>query len=75
MITSNAGGSGGALLAAGIAQVIGCVFSSNRAPRGPAISNPLSSTVTVTLDSVDFENNTRTCDDTTVFLEWTNVGG
>lgn len=47
------------------------MFSSNRAPLGPAVSN----TAEVTITSAAFRNNTLLCDDVdgSMFLDWQTV--
>lgn len=64
-----AGRAGGALLLSGVAAIDRCTFASNHAPLGPAISN----TVSVGLNGTEFSNNTLTCNDDGLFLDWADV--
>lgn len=65
-----AGRAGGAVLASGVMFVDSCTLSRNRAFLGPAISN----TVSLTISSTEFDDNTLYCDEEE-FLDWANVSG
>lgn len=59
---------GGALYAAGTAELYDCVFSNNRAVLGSAVS----SVVSFVLEDSDFRGNALLCDDNRFFLDWKN---
>lgn len=59
---------GGALYAAGTAELYDCVLSNNRAVLGSAVS----SVVSFELQDSDFRGNSLLCDDNRFFLDWKN---
>lgn len=63
------GRAGGAILGSGDLGLTDCIFTGNQAAVGPAVSN----TVTVTLSSTTLAENTLTCDDDGLFLDWKKV--